>query len=356
MSRTLLVTGGAGFIGVNFILGAIARGERVVNLDALTYAGVLASLASVATHERYTFVHGDIRDRSLVDELLARHEPNAIVHFAAESHVDRSIDDPDVFVSTNVLGTLCLLNAVRAYTRTGKQARFLHVSTDEVYGSLGPTGYFTEESRVEPRSPYSASKAASDHLVRAYHHTYGLDTVTTHGCNNYGPYQFPEKLLPLVILNALEGKPLPVYGDGMQRRDWIFVQDHCAGVALALEKGRSGETYALGARTEVANLDMVHLVCDLVEERRPAKENAALRKQGLGSYRELVRHVTDRPGHDRRYAIDPKKSESELGFAPKATLREALGETIDWYLANPSWCRHVEEKRRAREPHERSSQ
>ena len=349
MSQTLLVTGGAGFIGANFILDAIARGKRVVNLDALTYAGVLANLASVEKNERYTFVHGDIRDRALVDSILTKHKPDAIVHFAAESHVDRSIDGPDIFVSTNVLGTLCLLNAVRAYTGTGKSLRFLHVSTDEVYGSLGPTGYFTEESRVEPNSPYSASKAASDHLVRAYHHTYGLDAVTTNCCNNYGPYQFPEKLVPLMILNALEAKPLPVYGDGMQRRDWIFVRDHCAGVALALEKGRSGETYVLGARAEAANLDMVHLVCDLVEERRPAKENEALRKQGLGSYRELVRYVTDRPGHDRRYAIDPKKSETELGFAPKTTLRQALGETIDWYLANLSWCQDINEKRYARE-------
>jgi dTDP-glucose 4,6-dehydratase len=355
MSRTLLVTGGAGFIGANFVLDAIARGDRIVNLDALTYAGSRANLASVEKHARYTFVHGDIRDRALVDALLARHEPNAIVHFAAESHVDRSIDAPDVFVSTNVFGTLCLLNAVRAYTRSGKRVRFLHVSTDEIYGSLGPIGYFTEESRVDPSSPYSASKAASDHLVRAYHRTYGLDTVTTNCCNNYGPYQLPEKLVPLVILNALEAKPLPVYGDGMQRRDWIFVQDHCAGVALALEKGRSGETYALGARTEVANLDMVHLLCDLVEERRPAKKNAVLCRQGLGSYHDLVRHVSDRPGHDRRYAIDPRKSETELGFAPNTTLRDALGQTIDWYLSNLAWCQHIDEKRRAREPHEESS-
>ncbi len=349
MTRTLLVTGGAGFIGSNFVIDAVRRGHRVINLDALTYAGVLANLAALEGSERHTFVHGDIRDRALVDRLIATHRPDTLVHFAAESHVDRSIDAPDICVETNVLGTLCLLNATRAHVAAGNKLRFLHVSTDEVYGSLGPTGYFTETSRVEPNSPYSASKAASDHLVRAYHHTYGLDAVTTNTCNNYGPYQFPEKLIPLMILNALEGKPLPVYGDGQQRRDWIYVGDHCDGIFLALERGRSGETYALGARSEAANLDMVHLVCDLLEELRPAAESASLKAGGHASYRDLVRFVTDRPGHDRRYAIDPSKSERELGFAPKFTLAKGMRETVEWYLGHLGWCQEISEKRYARE-------
>lgn len=336
MTRSLLVTGGAGFIGSAFVLEAVRREHRVTTLDALTYAGVRENLDAVASSQLHEFVPGDICDRELVESLVACMQPDAIVHFAAESHVDRSIDTPEAFVRTNVVGTTTLLDAVR---RASAKTRFLHVSTDEVYGSLGPTGYFTEESRVEPNSPYAASKAASDHLVRAYNRTFGLDTVTTNCCNNYGPRQFPEKLIPLVILNALEGRPLPIYGDGLQRRDWIYVEDHCAGVFDALERGKSGETYMLGARAEVTNLEIVHAICDALQELRPKSS----------SYRELITHVQDRPGHDRRYAIDPSKSERELGFAPRFALREGLTKTVQWYLDNLSWCQHISDTKYARE-------
>jgi dTDP-glucose 4,6-dehydratase len=344
----LLVTGGAGFIGANFVRSALlAWGKRVVTLDALTYAGNLANLDGVYNHSNHTFVHGDIRDKALVTKLLEAHAIDAIVHFAAESHVDRSIDGPDIFVETNVNGTLALLNAARAVT--AHKIRFLHVSTDEVYGSLGPTGYFNELSRVEPNSPYSASKAASDHLVRAYHHTYGLDTVTTNTCNNYGPYQFPEKLLPLMILNMQAAKSLPVYGDGLQRRDWIYVEDHCRGVKLALEGGRSGETYVLGSRAETSNLDIVHALCDCMQELHPPAANAAMLAAGKVHYRELIAHVTDRPGHDRRYAIDPTKSEQELGFKPLHSLHSGLRATVAWYLAQQDWCADIRTGRYAGE-------
>lgn len=337
MSRSIVVTGGAGFIGSAFVLEAVRREYRVTTLDALTYAGVKANLDPVQSSPLHELVQGDIRDRPLVEALLARVRPEAIVHFAAESHVDRSIDTPEAFVQTNVVGTLALLDAVRR--ANNGPVRFLHVSTDEVYGSLGPVGYFTEQSRVEPNSPYAASKAASDHLVRAYHQTFGLDTVTTNCCNNYGPRQFPEKLIPLVILNAIEGRPIPVYGDGLQRRDWIYVEDHCAGVFDALERGKSGETYLLGARAEVTNLEMVGSICDILQELRPLSTR----------YRDLITHVQDRPGHDRRYAIDPSKSERDLGFSPRFALREGLAKTVQWYLDNQSWCQHISDTKYARE-------
>ncbi|MFO0664275.1 MAG: dTDP-glucose 4,6-dehydratase [Polyangiaceae bacterium] len=349
-STTLLVTGGAGFIGSNFVLSMVRQqGHRVVNLDALTYAGNLANLKVLDKNPAHRFVHGDIGDRKLVAELLEAERPSAIVHFAAESHVDRSIDSPDVFIDTNVKGTLNLLQAVRAHVQKGHSCRFVHVSTDEVFGSLGPEGYFTETSPVQPNSPYSASKAASDHLVRAFHHTYGLDTVTTNCSNNYGPYQFPEKLLPLMVLNALEGKRLPVYGDGLQRRDWIYVGDHVDGVRRALEKGKPGETYLLGGRSETTNLDLVHMLCDVLEQKRPASKNEALVKAGVGAYRDLVTFVTDRPGHDRRYAIDPSFAERELGFERRETLSTGLARTIEWYLDNLAWCHDITETKYKRE-------
>lgn len=349
-SRTLLVTGGAGFIGANFVSRAVREWNyRVVTLDALTYAGNVANLAALDGDARHAFVHGDIGDKARVAALVDAHQVDAVVHFAAESHVDRSIDGPDIFVETNVNGTLALLNVVRAAVAKGRAMRFVHVSTDEVFGSLGPTGYFSETSRVEPNSPYAASKAASDHLVRAYHHTYGLDTVTTNTCNNYGPFQFPEKLLPLMILNMLEARALPVYGDGLQRRDWIFVGDHCAGVRAALEKGRAGETYVLGARSEVTNIAIVHALCDLMQEFAPAANNHAMQAAGHTTYRELITHVTDRPGHDRRYAIDPTKSENELHFKAVHTLQSGLRETVEWYLANRAWCNDITARTYARE-------
>jgi dTDP-glucose 4,6-dehydratase len=345
---TLLVTGGAGFIGSNFVTSAVLeQGYRVVNLDALTYAGNVANLAAIAGHASYRFVHGNILDKTLVKNLLDEERPSAIVHFAAESHVDRSIDSPDIFIDTNVKGTLSLLQAVRA--DAGRACRFLHVSTDEVFGSLPATGHFTEASPVEPNSPYSASKAASDHLVRAFHHTYGTDTVTTNCSNNYGPFQFPEKLLPLMILNALEGKALPVYGDGLQRRDWIFVGDHVDGVFRALERGKSGATYLLGGRSETTNLDLVHMLCEVLEQERPAANNPALVDKNVQRYLDLITFVKDRPGHDRRYAIDPSFAERELGFVRKETLATGLRKTVAWYLANRTWSDDITSSRYQRE-------
>jgi dTDP-glucose 4,6-dehydratase len=346
--KTWLVTGGAGFIGSAFVLQAVASGHRVITLDALTYAGLRENLDAVANSPGHTFVHGDIGNRELVSALLRDHLPDGVVHFAAESHVDRSIDGPVRFAETNVMGTLSLLEAVRLHVRGGgKPPRFLHVSTDEVYGSLGPTGYFSESSRAEPNSPYAATKAGSDHLVRAYHHTYKLDTVTTNCCNNYGPRQFPEKLIPLVILNALEGKRIPIYGDGQQRRDWIYVDDHCEGVMAALMRGKSGETYMLGARSEVTNLEIVSTICHVLGELRPVAQNAHL--AGKTSYADLITYVDDRPGHDRRYAIDPSKAERELGFAPRHRLESGLRATVAWYLDNQAWCEHIAETKYARE-------
>ena len=337
----ILVTGGAGFIGSNFVLDWLATSdEPVVNLDALTYAGNLANLASLAGDARHIFVRGDICDRALVDRLLANYRPRAIVHFAAESHVGRSIHGPGEFVRTNVQGTFTLLEAARAYwTALDEPARtafrFLHVSTDEVYGSLGPDDPpFTETTPYAPNSPYAASKAASDHLVRAWHHTYGLPVLTPHCSNNYGPYQFPEKLIPLVIANALGGRPLPVYGDGLNVRDWLYVGDHCAGVRTVLEKGRQGETYNIGGWNERTNIEIVRRICALLDELRP---------DPAGSYERLITFVKDRPGHDRRYAIDARKIERELGWRPAETFESGLRKTVRWYLDNQAWLRQVQD-------------
>ena len=335
---TILVTGGAGFIGSNFVLDWIAAvGEPVVNLDKLTYAGNLANLASLAGDARHRFVRGDIGERDLVEKLLAEHRPRAIVHFAAESHVDRSIHGPGDFVVTNVMGTFSLLEAARAHFASLDAAareafRFVHVSTDEVYGSLGEGDpAFSETTPYAPNSPYSASKAGSDHLVRAYHHTYGLPTVTTNCSNNYGPYQFPEKLIPLMIANALEGKALPVYGDGRQVRDWLYVADHCEAVRVALERGRPGETYNIGGNSEKRNIDVVHALCDALQAVRPRE----------GGYRPLIRFVADRPGHDRRYAIDARKIRAELGWSPRETFESGLARTVRWYLDHAAWVAEV---------------
>ncbi|GAA0906479.1 dTDP-glucose 4,6-dehydratase [Rothia nasimurium] len=332
--KTLLVTGGAGFIGANFVLQAIADGLRVVNLDKLTYAGNLGTLASVDDNERHTFVQGDIGDRELVRKLLAEHRPQAIVNFAAESHVDRSIDGPAAFVETNVVGTLGLLEEARDFWRalegTERDAfRFLHVSTDEVYGSLGAEGMFTETTPYAPNSPYSASKAASDHLVRAFHHTYGLPTLTTNCSNNYGPYQFPEKLIPLTIQKALKGEALPVYGDGKNIRDWLFVGDHCSAIRRVLEAGRVGETYNVGGNAEQENIHVVKTICRMLDARQPLAS---------GEPREsLITFVRDRPGHDRRYAIDASKLAGELGWTPTQTFESGIEATVNWYLDNQSW-------------------
>ncbi|MHB8800086.1 MAG: dTDP-glucose 4,6-dehydratase [Thermoanaerobaculia bacterium] len=335
----ILVTGGAGFIGVNFVLGWLGEsGEPVVNLDKLTYAGNPRSLAAIEGDPRHVFVRGDIGDRALVEELLSRHRPRAIVNFAAESHVDRSIHGPEEFILTNVVGTFHLLDAVRGYwsalPEPEKDAfRFLHVSTDEVYGSLGPSDPpFTEEYPYAPNSPYSASKASSDHLVRAYHHTYGLPTLTTNCSNNYGPYQFPEKLIPLILLNALRGKPLPVYGDGMNVRDWLYVGDHCAAIRAVLANGRPGETYNVGGWNEMPNLVIVKTLCRLLDEARP---------DPAGPRERLVTFVKDRPGHDRRYAIDARKIDRELGWKPAETFETGIRRTVDWYLENLTWVEDV---------------
>jgi dTDP-glucose 4,6-dehydratase len=334
----ILVTGGAGFIGSNFVLDWLALGdEPVVNLDLLTYAGNLASLAPLEGDPRHRFVKGDIGDAEMVKALLREHRPRAVVHFAAESHVDRSIHGPAVFIQTNVVGTFALLEAARWYWGSLEGAekaafRFLHVSTDEVYGSLGPDDpAFTERTPYAPNSPYSASKAASDHLVRAYFHTYGMPTVTTNCSNNYGPRQFPEKLIPLVISNALDGKPLPVYGAGLQVRDWLYVGDHCSAVRRVLEAGRPGEVYNIGGASEKPNIEVVHAICDLLDRLRPAGR----------SRRELVTFVADRPGHDQRYAIDAGKIRGELGWAPRETFASGMEKTIGWYFDNAAWVADV---------------
>ena len=336
--KTWLVTGGAGFIGGNFVLDAVARGIRIVNLDALTYAGNRDTLASLDGDARHVFVQGDIGDRALVASLLDTHRPDAIVNFAAESHVDRSIDGPAAFVQTNVVGTLSLLEAARDYWRGlpdgAKDAfRFLHVSTDEVYGSLGETGKFTEQTPFAPNSPYSASKAASDHLVRAFHHTYGLPVLTTNCSNNYGPYQFPEKLIPLVIARALAGEPLPVYGDGKNVRDWLYVADHCSAIRAVLEGGRVGETYNVGGDAEMQNIDVVTTICGLLDARRPREDGQPRASQ--------VTYVADRPGHDRRYAIDASKLKRELGWQPAHSFQQGIADTVDWYLAHQDWVQRV---------------
>ena len=335
---TWLVTGGAGFIGGNFVLRAVASGVKVVNLDALTYAGNLDTLASVQDNPLHVFVEGDIGDRALVARLLAEHRPDAVVNFAAESHVDRSIDGPAAFIQTNVVGTLGLLESVRDHWKelegeARERFRFLHVSTDEVYGSLGDTGKFTESTPYAPNSPYSASKAASDHLVRAFHHTYGLPVLTTNCSNNYGPYHFPEKLIPLIIARALAGEPLPVYGDGKNVRDWLFVGDHCRALRTVLEKGRVGETYNVGGNAEKQNLEVVRTICALLDERMPRADGKPRSSQ--------ITFVADRPGHDRRYAIDASKLRDELGWEPEYTFEQGIAETVDWYLANQAWVKRV---------------
>ncbi|HWT16860.1 MAG TPA: dTDP-glucose 4,6-dehydratase [Patescibacteria group bacterium] len=337
--QTLLVTGGAGFIGGNFVLDLVGGGEhRVINLDALTYAGNLDTLASLERSPHHKFVQGDIGDRDLVAQLLKQYQPSAVINFAAESHVDRSIDGPGTFVQTNVVGTMNLLQATLGHWRDlpepEKSAfRFLHVSTDEVYGSLGETGAFREDTPYAPNSPYSASKAASDHLVRAWHHTYGLPVLTTNCSNNYGPYQFPEKLVPLMIQKALTDQPLPVYGDGRNVRDWLYVLDHCRAIRAVLERGRVGEVYNVGGNAEKMNIDVVKTIIRLVDERRPRANGTA---RG-----DLISYVKDRPGHDRRYAIDAGKIRSELGWTPTESFDSGIAKTVDWYLAHQAWCGRV---------------
>ena len=338
----IVVTGGAGFIGSNFVLDWLAnpKAEGIINLDKLTYAGNLSTLAPLEKDPRHIFIQGDIGDSTLVANLLQEHRPRAIINFAAESHVDRSIHGPADFIQTNILGSFNLLECTRTYwnslpTEEQQQFRFLHVSTDEVYGSLGASdAAFKETTAYEPNSPYSASKAASDHLVRAWFHTYGLPVLTTNCSNNYGPYHFPEKLIPLVILNALNGQPLPIYGDGMQVRDWLYVGDHCAAIRRVLEKGTLGETYNVGGWNEKANLEVVKTICAILDELRP-------RPNG-GSYAEQIRFVTDRPGHDRRYAIDASKLERELGWKPAETFATGIRKTVEWYLVNPEWVAGVQ--------------
>jgi dTDP-glucose 4,6-dehydratase len=349
----ILVTGGAGFIGANFVLdwfkgknnpvGKVPSAEPLINLDALTYAGNRENLKSLANEEGHTFVHGDICDTALINRLLSEHKPRAIVHFAAESHVDRSIHGPQDFIRTNIEGTFNLLQCALAYWKSlnetdAKAFRFLHVSTDEVYGSLGPQDpAFTETTPYQPNSPYSASKAASDHLVRAWHHTYGLPVLTTNCSNNYGPYQFPEKLIPLVIANALSGKPLPIYGDGMNIRDWLFVGDHCAAIRTVLEKGRVGEVYNIGGWNEMPNIEIVKCICQLLDEKSPATAKAA-----GGKHEQLIAFVKDRPGHDRRYAINAEKIANELGWKPAETFQTGIAKTVEWYLTNQDWVARVQ--------------
>ena len=334
----LLVTGGAGFIGSAVVRLAITRGHAVVNLDALTYAACLDNVAEVAGDPGYSFVQADIRDRSALDATLARHRPDAIMHLAAESHVDRSIDGPGAFIDTNVMGTYTLLEAARDYWDANGRPeafRFHHISTDEVFGSLGPTGMFTETTPYDPRSPYSASKAASDHLVRAWHETYGLPVVLTNCSNNYGPYHFPEKLIPVIILNALAGKPLPIYGDGSNVRDWLYVEDHADALLTVLQKGAVGESYNIGGENERTNLELVQTLCAILDRKRPKQS---------GSYADQITFVTDRPGHDARYAIDPTRIRQELGWRPSVTVEEGLERTVQWYLDNEPWWRALQDR------------
>ena len=326
----LLVTGGAGFIGSAVVRQAIAQGHRVINLDKLTYAACLENVASVADHPNYTFVQADICDATVLDTILADETPDAIMHLAAESHVDRSIDGPGDFITTNITGTYTLLEAARAYwTRQGKPDtfRFHHISTDEVFGSLGPTGLFTEDTPYDPRSPYSASKASSDHLVRAWFETYGLPVVLSNCSNNYGPYHFPEKLIPVVILNALAGKPIPIYGDGSNVRDWLYVEDHADALLTVVQKGAVGRSYNIGGENEASNLDLVRTICDILDTKKPSDR----------PYSDLITYVTDRPGHDARYAIDPTRIRTELGWQPSVTVAQGLEKTVQWYLDNTDW-------------------
>lgn len=333
----LIVTGGAGFIGSAVVRQAVSAGHDVVNLDALTYAACLENLAPVHNAPNYTFVQADIRDRAAMDAVFEEHKPDAIMHLAAESHVDRSIDGPGDFIETNITGTFNLLEAARKYWTEHQPDgfRFHHVSTDEVFGSLGADGMFTEETSYDPRSPYSASKAASDHLVRAWHETYGLPVVMTNCSNNYGPYHFPEKLIPVVILNAIAGKALPIYGDGSNVRDWLFVEDHADALLLVLQKGELGRSYNIGGENERSNLELVETLCAILDEERPLRE---------GSYRDLITFVKDRPGHDARYAIDPTRIREELGWRPSVSVEEGLRRTVKWYLENEAWWKPLQER------------
>jgi dTDP-glucose 4,6-dehydratase len=349
---TIVVTGGAGFIGANFVRHALAHTDaRVVVLDKLTYAGNLESLAEVSSHPRYAFIQADIADREAVRAVFREHGPAAVVNFAAETHVDRSIDDPASFVRTNVTGAFELLEAARLQLREHPRDgfRFLHVSTDEVYGTLGATGAFSEATPYAPNSPYAASKAAADHLVRAYHETYRLPVLLTNCSNNYGPFQFPEKLIPLMILNAVEGKSLPIYGDGGNVRDWLYVEDHCQGILLVLRKGAAGAKYNIGGGNERTNLQVVDSLCAALDAELPAAKNPALSARGLSSYAGLKSFVPDRPGHDRRYAIDASKVRAELGWAPRHAFEAGLRETLRWYLANKPWCQAVQSGKYRRE-------
>ncbi len=334
----ILVTGGAGFIGSAVVRQAIAQGDAVVNLDALTYAGSLSNVASVADHPGYAFEQVDLRDRAELDRVFAEHKPDAVMHLAAESHVDRSIDGPGDFIETNITGTFNLLEAARGYwERSGRPEgfRFHHISTDEVFGTLGDTGKFTETTPYSPNSPYSASKAASDHLVRAWGETYDLPVVLSNCSNNYGPYQFPEKLIPVVVLNALAGKPIPVYGQGVNVRDWLYVEDHAAALLTVLKKGVLGESYNIGGNAEAKNIDLVHMLCAILDEERP----------GAAPHKDLITFVTDRPGHDHRYAIDASKIAADLGWEPSLTLEEGLRQTVRWYLENEAWWRPLQARK-----------
>lgn len=362
--KSILVTGGCGFIGSNFIRVLLRNSgelltqsgyDCIVNLDALTYAGNLSNLSEFDSDEKYHFVHGNILDQSLLNTLLRKHEVSTIVHFAAESHVDRSIDGPEPFIQTNVVGTLRLLQSAKEHWEQLQGVekdsfRFLHVSTDEVYGTLEVEDpAFCETTPYAPNSPYSASKASSDFLVRSYYHTYGLPVVTTNCSNNYGPYQFPEKLIPLVMLNAMEGKSLPIYGDGKQKRDWLFVEDHCMGILAALTKGHLGETYCIGGRSEMENIQIVRRICSLLDELRPIEENEQFGGKGYTKHEELITYVADRPGHDRRYSINCDRIEKECGWSPSETFDSGIRKTIEWYLENKDWCNEVSEKKYARE-------
>ncbi len=341
--QTWLITGGAGFIGANFVHYALAQTpHRLVVVDKLTYAGNLANLASALQDARVTFVQADIADPVAVSALLEQHHPQGLFNFAAETHVDRSIDDPGPFLHSNTVGVCNVLECVRAYwRRQGQAPRLLHVSTDEVYGTLGATGSFSETTPYAPNSPYAASKAAADHFVRAYHHTYGLDVVITNCSNNYGPYQFPEKLIPLMLLNALEGRPLPIYGDGLNVRDWLYVEDHCSGIHRVFVAGQSGEKYNIGGQQERTNREVVNTLCELLETYAPAAQNPQLQRQGLQHYAQLQTFVADRPGHDRRYAIDADKIRRELGWQPSLGFAEGMRRTVQWYLSHQDWCQQV---------------